>query len=333
MRNPRPGSVARVAFCFLFAIAIALPNMAAGCPGDGPPPIDLPELATTAAVGTLAGSSAVSDDGTFSYTIPIPIPPGRAGMQPALAVSYSSTPAESSLGVGFRLDGLSAITRCGQSVAVDGQHHGVHLDEEDRLCLDGARLLAVEGEDLGPDTVYRTESESWRRIETLASDAGGISGPVSFLVRMPDGRERLYGATNGSQQVITRADGTRVVSSWYLAQERDPRGNAIQYRYEHVTPSLPAAIREAADPDPPVHDTVRIARIDYTGTASADGAVAVNGTRSVRFSYAARHRLPDIGYSPDTPDTDPLIEAPTPEDGFFQGSFGWRASVFPLEGV
>jgi hypothetical protein len=157
---------ARTLFAALAALALSLTNVAAGCPGD-PPPIDLPVLATTAAVGSLPGSTAVSDDGTFTYSAPIPVPPGRAGMQPSLALSYASTPSEGSLGVGFALSGLSSITRCGQSVAIDSQYRGVELDDEDRLCLDGARLLAVEGEDMQADTVYRTETETWRRKETV----------------------------------------------------------------------------------------------------------------------------------------------------------------------
>lgn len=321
-------SKTRTAVAILGGLVLFVINVGSGCPGD--PPTALPELATTAAVGTLEATTSVTDDGTFTWRAAIPVPPGRAGMQPSLAVSYESSAAESSLGVGFRLDGLSTISRCGQTVAIDGVRRGVHLDEQDRVCLDGARLLAVEGVDLAPRAVYRTEEETWRRVETLATDAGGIAGPVSFLVRMPDGRERRYGATEDSRLVITRSDGQRVVATWYLTDERDPRGNLIQYRYDHVTPTLPREIVEAADPDPPVHDIVRIARIDYTGTWVGDGTLMVSGDRSVRFEYAARARVPDIGFSPDTGG---LIEAPGPEDGFFHGSYGWRASTFPLERV
>jgi len=67
MPNTRSPRLVHPALVALLAISAALPDMAAGCP-DTPPPLDLAELATTTAVGPLAGSSAVSDDGTFSYT-------------------------------------------------------------------------------------------------------------------------------------------------------------------------------------------------------------------------------------------------------------------------
>ncbi len=280
-------------------------------------------------MGTLAGSTSVTDEGTFTYAAPLPIPPGRAGMQPSLALAYASASMEGSLGVGFRIDGLSSMSRCGQSVAVDDRHRGVELDEEDRLCIDGARLLAVEGIDMAPGAVYRTEAESWRRVETVSADAAGVSGPVSFRVRMPDGRERLYGASEDSRLELTRPDGTRVVMSWFLTQERDPRGNAIRYTYDHVTPTLPVRLAAAMDPDPPLRDTVRISQIFYTGTASEDGTLGIRGTRSVRFSYATEPRIPDVG----APSGPGLTETPTPEDGFLEGTFGWRASVFPLERI
>ena len=329
MTPSRLRPTARTLFAALAALALALTNVAAGCPGDPPPPIELPVLATTAAVGSLPGSTSVSDDGTFTYSAPIPVPPGRAGMQPSLALSYASTPSEGSLGIGFALSGLSSITRCGQSVAIDGQHRGVELDDDDRLCLDGARLLAVEGEDMQAGTIYRTETETWRRIETVESDRVGVTGPVTLRVRMPDGRERLYGASNDSRLEITRADGSRVVATWFLTLERDPRGNAIRYGYDHVTPTLPAELAALADPDPPTYDLVRISRIDYTGTANDLGTLTSPGTRSVRFTYASTPRTPDRGVL----NADDPAEEPGVEDGFFEGSYGWRASAFPLERV
>jgi hypothetical protein len=250
-------------------------------------------------------------------------------MQPSLALTYASTPAESSLGVGFTIAGLSSISRCDQIPAIDGQRRGVSLDDDDRICLDGARLLAVDGADMQPGTAYRTEVETWRRVETLSSDLGGVAGPTSFLVRLSDGRERLYGASDDSRLVVTRPDGMRAVATWHLTQERDPCGNAIRYEYEHITPTLPVALAEATEVDPPVHDLVRVARIDYTGTANTEGTARVRGSRSIRFQYAETPRLADVGIPLD----DGLIETPGPEDGFFVGSYGWRASTFPLERI
>jgi len=72
--------------------------------------------------GSLPGSSDVSSDGEAHYSLPLWVPPGRAGMQPSLALEYRSRGGNGPLGVGWALTGLSQITRC-------PAHHGNR-----RLC-------------------------------------------------------------------------------------------------------------------------------------------------------------------------------------------------------
>ena len=99
-------------------------------------------------VGSIPGQLSVRQ-GAAVYTIPIEVPPGVAGMQPDLAITYNSNGGNGLLGVGFSLSGLSVITRCGQTIAQDGREGGVYYDARDRFCLDGQRLIAVSGSDGG----------------------------------------------------------------------------------------------------------------------------------------------------------------------------------------
>ena len=64
---------------------------------------------STIAVGTLPGTSSVDDDGSAHYTIPLSVPSGRAGMQPDLALEYSSRGGNGLLGVGWSLTGFSQM--------------------------------------------------------------------------------------------------------------------------------------------------------------------------------------------------------------------------------
>src|SRR5262245_50030457 len=94
---------------------------------------------TTTAVGSTAGNFAVNEAGAAQYSIPIRIPPGRAGMEPKIALSYSSMAGNGLAGVGWNIDGLSAITRCPQTAAQDGiasGARGINYDSSDRYCLD-----------------------------------------------------------------------------------------------------------------------------------------------------------------------------------------------------
>src|SRR5262245_43864222 len=54
-----------------------------------------------AAQMALPGTFEVSDAGAANYTIPIAVPPGTAGMQPALSLTYSSQNGNGMFGVGW----------------------------------------------------------------------------------------------------------------------------------------------------------------------------------------------------------------------------------------
>src|SRR5689334_17907970 len=58
---------------------------------------------TTVSAGKIDGSFSVSAAGEARYRIPLIVPPGRVGMQPALALVYGSAGGDGTLGVGMSL--------------------------------------------------------------------------------------------------------------------------------------------------------------------------------------------------------------------------------------
>ena len=64
-----------------------------------------------ATFGRTAGTFAVSPTGAATYSIPVWVPPGPRGLQPAIRIAYSSSAGLSTLGTGWSIAGLSAITR------------------------------------------------------------------------------------------------------------------------------------------------------------------------------------------------------------------------------
>ena len=216
-------------------------------------------------VGATSGSHQVSSSGAFTYTIPIAVPPGTAGIEPKLSLSYNSQGGNGLLGMGWSLAGLSVIHRCPKTMVQDGVIGGVNYNANDRYCLDGQRLVAVSGTYGADATEYRTESESYSRIVSYGSQG---SGPAWWKVWTKSGQIIEYGNTTDSR---IEAQGKSEVMLWALNQLADTVGNTLTVSYIEDNPN------GQFYPD----------RIDYTGNSSA----GKSPQNSVRFVYETR---PDI---------------------------------------
>ncbi len=178
-------------------------------------------------VGSIAGEFGVNQ-GAATYSIPISIPPGVAGMEPELALGYSSHAGDSGVGMGWALNGLSAITRCGRNLDQDGSVVGIEWKNTDRYCLDGIRLVLVSGTYGADGSEYRTEIDGVARIRAHG-EAG--QGPASFSIQTKSGQTFYYGSTPDSQvEAHSRTD----IYAWVISRAEDAVGNEINYAYhEH----------------------------------------------------------------------------------------------------
>ena len=218
--------------------------------------------AETRVVGHTPGEFSVSPGGAATYSIPIQVPPGVAGMVPNLSLNYSSQADMGIAGLGWSLEGSSTITRCPPTRATDGAYGSVNLSASDRFCLDGQRLLVVSGAYGAAGSEYRTEMDQFSRL-TANGAAGGnaANGPESFTVRTKDGRVLQFGTTTDSRM---EAQGKTVVSAWALSSISDVKGNSVEFGYTEDTPN----------------GTWLLANVNYAGN-----------TRSVLMHYEVR---PDV---------------------------------------
>src|SRR4030095_5630171 len=131
--------------------------------------------AQTTAAGATPASFRATESGAAEDRIPIQVPPGIAGVEPKLALVYNSQAGNGLLGVGWNLEGLSAITRCPRTMAQDGVRGGVNYDANDRYCLDGQRLMAISGSYGADGTEYRTERESFTKVISYGSAGSGAA--------------------------------------------------------------------------------------------------------------------------------------------------------------
>ncbi len=181
------------------------------------------------AVGVTPGQFAVNDLGVATYSIPLQLPPGVRGMQPKLRLEYDSSLGNGLLGIGWRLSGLPEIERC-SAIAdpqLDGFADGVDLDDNDRFCLDGQRLIAV-----GEAGEYRTEIESLQRVRAVG-EAG--SGPGSFLV---EGRDGLTWTLGGAEGRVSAGEAGGNAMVYLVTRAEDRYGNAIDYDWDRDAETL-----------------------------------------------------------------------------------------------
>lgn len=175
------------------------------------------------------GGHGVSPSGAATYTIPIQVPPGLGGIEPKLALEYNSQSGNGLLGVGWRLSGLSSITRCPQSNAQDGSRVGVTFSSNDRFCLDGRRLMLVSGAYGEAASTYQTEIETFQKVTASGVVSSG-TGPLSFSVKTKDGLTLQYGVTDDSRIPVSSVSGT--VRVWALNQIADVKGNYLTISYK-----------------------------------------------------------------------------------------------------
>lgn len=219
-----------------------------------------------APVGAIPGQFAVSETGAATYTIPIAVPPGIAGMEPKLALVYNSQAGNGLLGMGWSLSGLSAITRCPRTIVQDGANAGVEYSTNDKYCLDGQRLMAVSGTYGANGTEYRTELESFAKVVSYGT-AG--NGPAWFKVWTKSGQIIEYGNTADSR---IEAQGKTTGAVWAVNKISDTKASYLTVTYTEDN----------------ANGQYYPSRIDYTGNVNT-GQTSNN---SVQFVFGIKLKGP-----------------------------------------
>jgi len=212
--------------------------------------------------GRLEGRFDVDGNGAATYAIPVIVPPGTAGLQPSLQLAHNShLGGLGPLGAGWRLGGLSSITRVAATIAQDGFIGRVEYGAADRFALDGARLMAMEGDYGAPAAVYRTEVEQWMKV---------VPSGNSFIAYGKDRTRHDFGGTEDSRIAANTAPGkpaNPAVRTWLVNRITDRNGNYMTIQYD----------RDLANNN--AYPSV----IKYGGNERTGAAPQ----REVRFSYTA----------------------------------------------
>lgn len=265
-------------------------NIAEPAAPSAPPPAPGPDTVSDS-VGTTTGEFRVDESGAATYHIPIYAPPGRAGVAPQVALTYSSQAGVGALGKGWSIAGTSMIARCRATTEAGDPESAlgpVDLSTNDRFCLDGQRLLEIAAPSgaacvaIAPATVreFRTEIESFQRVCAYTFDA--TKGPRFFTVERKDGSKSWYG---DRRTASTSADGglsegyvaatNGAIYAWAQTRLQDSVGNYMDFGYLKGTTA-------AVDLGEHV-----LSRIDYTGKLNSTDPQNDGFFASIEFEYEA----------------------------------------------
>jgi hypothetical protein len=163
-------------------------------------------------------SGSVDAQGQFLAEIPIEVPPYH-GLEPKLALTYHSTPANGWIGAGWSLSGGPSYIR-----RVSKGGGTPRLDGSDVFLLDGMELVPCQPQSLSPSCTssmaafgssngfYSTKIENFQRLQYASTTN-------TWHIWAKNGNHRVFGPD---------FLGTR----WVLTSETDTHGNQVTYTYQ-----------------------------------------------------------------------------------------------------
>ena len=198
-----------------------------GAPWTPPTPVSKPSMSYgDDSAGAIAGQFRVNEAGAATYSIPIMVAAGTAGVAPEVSLNYSSQAGNGIAGRGWSIGGGSAISRCRQTLQIDKKSLPVQWNSEDRYCLDGQRLLLVSGTYGDDGAVYRTEIDSFAKI---TSHGENTLNSAYFTVERKDGSTSIYGDNSNSRQL---GKGGKTLT-WGIRKFTDSFSNPIIFKYSN----------------------------------------------------------------------------------------------------
>ncbi len=261
---------------------------------------------TSDAVGATAGVFRVDESGQATYSIPIAVPPGTAGVAPTLSLDYSSQGGMGVAGKGWTLGGQSSIGRCRKTrEAGDYLTPGgfgfpasnpfvtappINFSNADVFCLDGQRLLLVSGTYGAHNAVYKPELDPWTRVTSKNGNNSAspalYTGPQYFTVERKDGSISEYGNSADSRIERNQCGGSTGIacatSAWALNRMEDSTGNYITHHYKKFLNGTETSSGAGSD-------EYVLSEVRYTGKRLLPGqsGMASNPYARVLFDYSA----------------------------------------------
>lgn len=257
--------------------------------------------------------------GASRYSIPIWTPPGRAGMQPGVSLSYSSGTVDGVLGdvqapwvgMGWNIDDVEIVRKITTdengygyrnefALTLNGSLYQLVRDEnsQNRYYTDKAAFLYIERHNYAFDntpSLANTTGEWWEVVTTdgtryrlgwnndseqLALMYGYSCTTNGISCYSPDGAYASLGYAGKAKDLVALR--------WRVDRITDTHGNFMEYRYAETQPSGSTTIA-------PFDRESYLESIRYTGFQDPEGtANPLTPAYEVRFNLVSRTAIGDI---------------------------------------
>ena len=181
--------------------------------------------------GTVAAQFRVSETGAATYTLPISLPQGTAGVAPQISLNYNSQGGDGIAGRGWSIGAGAGVARCPKNITMDNKSGGVSLTASDRLCLNGERLILnkTTGSYLDLDK-HTSDSAYWSTNASYhsATSVGNYVKPhyaagilKAFTVENKAGETHYYGDTRA-------INGAKITSGNFSTHFKNVSGSSAE---------------------------------------------------------------------------------------------------------
>lgn len=196
----------------------------------------------------------VLSSGTATFSVPISLPAGRAGVQPSLGLSYASTNGNSCVGFGWSLSTPFIVRQSDRGLPRYVDAPGWTPEEDQFFYNGGQELIPVDNDEIAAvdasDGLYPNAGEIPNELVGWQQYRARIEGGFMRFFRTPDLQRWVVQGKDGSRFDFGRLpvgegpgdlddslalqtdpdDDTRIYR-WFLTRMSDSHGSTVYYRY------------------------------------------------------------------------------------------------------
>ncbi|MBX3249366.1 MAG: hypothetical protein KF901_19470, partial [Myxococcales bacterium] len=227
--------------------------------GEAKSAVEPTRISLPSAEGSIEGMgesfAPVLSSGTATFSVPLALPAGRAGVQPSLGLSYASTNGNGAVGIGWSLSTPFIVRQSDRGLPryVDGP---AWTPDEDRFFYNGGQELAPV--DTAAMAAVDGSGGLYPNVSGVPSE---VSGWQQYRARVEGGFLRFFRSPDARRWVVQGKDGTRFdfgllpsgegpsdldanvalqselpsgggrVYGWHLTRMSDAHGSTVYYRY------------------------------------------------------------------------------------------------------